>query len=166
MYLTRNQAYRKVPWVRIPPSPPTCARFFHYQSSSRPFLLLCRCSHCVAAITDFVPCSHPASDERKPAHSRGGLDMNLKKFPLCLWACVALAGCNQQWAAFVYPEKSDLAKIDFIGEFQTLGACRAAAHRFINRLSAYGHAINSDYECGLNCENSSPRPQMCERIEK
>jgi seryl-tRNA synthetase len=23
MYLTRNQAYRKVPWVRIPPSPPT-----------------------------------------------------------------------------------------------------------------------------------------------
>jgi hypothetical protein len=22
MYLTRNQAYRKVPWVRIPPSPP------------------------------------------------------------------------------------------------------------------------------------------------
>jgi hypothetical protein len=23
MYLTRNQAYRKVPWVRIPPSPPS-----------------------------------------------------------------------------------------------------------------------------------------------
>jgi hypothetical protein len=22
MYLIRNQAYRKVPWVRIPPSPP------------------------------------------------------------------------------------------------------------------------------------------------
>ena len=25
MYLTRNQAYRKVPWVRIPPSPPVKA---------------------------------------------------------------------------------------------------------------------------------------------
>ena len=27
MYLTRNQAYRKVPWVRIPPSPPVRAHF-------------------------------------------------------------------------------------------------------------------------------------------
>ena len=28
MYLTRNQAYRKVPWVRIPPSPPVFLKSF------------------------------------------------------------------------------------------------------------------------------------------
>ena len=39
MYLTRNQAYRKVPWVRIPPSPPTSARVCSYENRSKPFLV-------------------------------------------------------------------------------------------------------------------------------
>jgi hypothetical protein len=48
MYLTRNQAYCKVPWVRIPPSPPGCMKrrafwrvFYFYipKNLSKPILL-------------------------------------------------------------------------------------------------------------------------------
>jgi hypothetical protein len=50
MYLTRNQAYRKVPWVRIPPLPPIPARVCRYEDSSKPFLFGGACGQSVGKL--------------------------------------------------------------------------------------------------------------------
>ena len=51
--LTRNQVYRKVPWVRIPPPPPVkplktlrFQGFFYSPKCSEDFEQCCKCSKC------------------------------------------------------------------------------------------------------------------------
>jgi hypothetical protein len=62
MYLTRNQAYRKVPWVRIPPLPPIPARVCRYEDSSKPFLFGVACGQSVGKLPE-------SSANRTPAPS-------------------------------------------------------------------------------------------------
>jgi hypothetical protein len=81
-------------------------------------------------------------------------------------AAFLLAGCSKDtWEAYAYPNRSDLATHDALGEFLSLEACRAAAVSYLQGIRA---AHRGDYECGLNCKPpSSPGgPKVCERTER
>ena len=63
--------------------------------------------------------------------------------------------CSERWEGFVYPNKDDLTKYRYMGEFDSLEACRNACLSELGRTNAY----NGDYECGKNCK---PNSTICE----
>ena len=63
--LTRNQAYRKVPWVRIPLSPPINTRKAHYQYGIGLFSLVCFYRLFTDCGTGFSANTAPALDMEK-----------------------------------------------------------------------------------------------------
>jgi hypothetical protein len=80
-----------------------------------------------------------------------------------------LAGCDDrpgEWAAIVYPDRSDRTKFDVTPRFKTLEYCREAA---VERMSSL--QINNgsgDYECGYKCEMSGDphRMNVCKETRK
>ena len=63
---------------------------------------------------------------------------------------VLFNGCfKDEWKEWVYPDKSDLGKSKFIGEFNSLEECRIQVRRYISLKNLQYIA---DYECGLNCK--------------
>ena len=42
---------------------------------------------------------------------------------------MGVAACKEAWEGFVYPDRGDLTRHVAIGSFESLEACRAAAHR-------------------------------------
>jgi hypothetical protein len=76
-----------------------------------------------------------------------------------------LTGCGERWEGYVYPEKTNLAKHIYIGEYESLEKCRSAA---IQNLNALGKQVDGDYECGLNCEvyRGSGELRICEKTNR
>ncbi len=68
MYLTRNQAYRKVPWVRIPPSPPVNIRVHCYSFRSELFFFVAH-----VAISTVICTVQPPAHALKSAGSQHNL---------------------------------------------------------------------------------------------
>jgi hypothetical protein len=74
-----------------------------------------------------------------------------------------LSGCSkEEWTGFVYPNKNDLTEHRNIGTFSSLEQCRDSA---LSRMSS-SNWFNGDYECGLNCENSSYGGMLCDKTLK
>ena len=72
-----------------------------------------------------------------------------------------LQGCfDEEWDGYVYPNKNDLTQHKYIGDFDNLEDCRAAALGWLNRNSSQS---SGDYECGLNCEKSEYDVDVCEK---
>lgn len=67
---------------------------------------------------------------------------------LLLTLPILLIGCGESWQGFVYPNKNNLAKYIYIGNYDSLEQCRTSARWNINNLELTDKA---DYECGLNC---------------
>ena len=78
-----------------------------------------------------------------------------------------LAGCDRpgDWAAIVYPDRTDRTKFDVTPRFQTFSYCRVAA---IERMKAIEVATGGDYQCGYKCELSGDphRMNVCEETRK
>jgi hypothetical protein len=68
-----------------------------------------------------------------------------------------LAGCDDapgEWAAIVYPDRTDRTRFDVTPRFKTFGYCRDQA---IERMKAIQVKTGGDYECGFQCELSAIR---------
>jgi len=79
-----------------------------------------------------------------------------------------LTGCGEAWLGFVYPNKNNLSKYIYIGNYETLEQCRMSARWNINNLELTDKA---DYECGLNCEplikgRGLDSTRVCEKTER
>ena len=75
------------------------------------------------------------------------------KIILSLLLVLLVAGCSQdKWEGFVYPDRGNLTKHIYVGEFQSLEACRDIA---IAKLEQLGALTRGDYECGKNCRVKS-----------
>ena len=79
-----------------------------------------------------------------------------------------LAGCDDrpgEWAAIVYPDRTNRTKFDVTARFKTFEYCREAAIERMNKIQ-----INNggDYECGFRCELSGDphRMNVCEETRK
>jgi hypothetical protein len=69
---------------------------------------------------------------------------------LCPVALV-LAGCDDapgEWAAIVYPDRTDRTRSDVTSRFKTSSYCRDQA---IERMKAIQIKSGGDYECGFQC---------------
>ena len=65
----------------------------------------------------------------------------------------AVASCSQdKWEGYVYPDKNNLTRHIYVGEFKSLEACRDTATA---RLELLGALSRGDYECGKNCRTES-----------
>jgi hypothetical protein len=85
-----------------------------------------------------------------------------------LLVLLLLAGCSDrpgEWAAIVYPDRTDRTKFDVTARFQTFEYCREAA---LERMKAIQVATGGDYECGFRCEldGSPSRMNVCEETRK
>lgn len=79
-------------------------------------------------------------------------------------ACLALAGCGNQWEGFVYPNRNDLTNHIGIGSYKSLEECRASALQALGKVSSLERG---DYECGLNCKaDGSGGLKVCEETLK
>lgn len=81
----------------------------------------------------------------------------MHRLALTLAVVVALiAACGPDtWEGFVYPDRENLANHRSIGSFESLEACRASARSYLADISSLERG---DYECGLNCKDSSDFP--------
>jgi hypothetical protein len=87
--------------------------------------------------------------------------------PLLL-AFLLLAGCDDapgEWAAIVYPDRTDRTRFDVTARFKTFGYCREAA---IERMNAIQSKSGGDYECSHQCELSDDphRMNVCKETRK
>jgi len=74
-------------------------------------------------------------------------------FILMLFLTLVTVGCSQDsWEGYVYPDRGNLPDHLYVGEFQTLEACRDAA---TTKLKQIGVLSRGDYECGKNCRTES-----------
>lgn len=78
-----------------------------------------------------------------------------------------LAGCDKpgEWAAIVYPDRTDRTRFEVTPRFQTYSYCRDQA---IERMKAIEVATGGDYECGRNCplDGDPHKMNICEEIRK
>lgn len=65
---------------------------------------------------------------------------------LAYWGFVGFS--EDEWSGFVYPDRNNLSRHQFVGVYGSLDDCRAAANAIIRQAQW----SSSDYECGLNCE--------------
>jgi hypothetical protein len=87
--------------------------------------------------------------------------------PLIL-AFLMLVGCDDapgEWAAIVYPGRTDRARFDVTPRFKTFSYCRDQA---IERMKAIQIKSGGDYECGFQCELSGDphRINVCKEVRK
>ena len=83
-----------------------------------------------------------------------------------LLAAPAWADWQDQWLAFVYPNKDDLTTHEMYGPYDSLEKCRDISLAVIYDRSLQEHA---DYECGLNCEpwgSDGGFPMRCETTSR
>ena len=88
------------------------------------------------------------------------------KVPCIALAALHLAACDarpDQWDAFIYPDKSDLATMQKIEGFRTLEFCRKAALDYLRLLPTPGYA---DYACGHKCGTRPGRGSFCAEMRK
>jgi hypothetical protein len=78
-------------------------------------------------------------------------------------AASLMLGCSERWEGYVYPDKSNLSKHRFVGQFESLEECRRTALSELSRLSAINRG---DYECGLNCEAHASGLRVCKKTER
>jgi hypothetical protein len=65
----------------------------------------------------------------------------------------AIIGCSRdRWEGYVYPNKNNLNNYIYVGEYQSIEACRDAATA---KLEEIGASIRGDYECGKNCRTGA-----------
>jgi hypothetical protein len=90
----------------------------------------------------------------------------IKKAPIILYLLAFLQGCGSdlRWTGFVYPDSPDLSKAEFVGNFESLEACRDAAKSYIQMLPNANRS--ADYECGLNCRPFSQDLNICDKTSK
>ena len=79
-----------------------------------------------------------------------------------------LAGCDDapgEWAAIVYPDRTDRTRFDVTARFKTFEFCREAA---IERMKAIQINNRDDYACGYECELSGDphRMNVCKETRK
>jgi hypothetical protein len=79
-----------------------------------------------------------------------------------------LAGCSDrpgEWAAIVYPDRTDRTNFDVTPRFQTFEYCREAARERMKQIQV---GNGGDYECGYRCElgGSPSRMNVCEETRK
>ena len=78
-----------------------------------------------------------------------------------LLAISLVAGCGEdEWAGYVYPNKDDLTRHEYIGVYPSLFDCRDAA---LAKISLLPNRTRADYECGLNCEPAGSGVSVCEK---
>ena len=87
--------------------------------------------------------------------------------PLFL-ALLVLAGCDDapgEWAAIVYPDRTDRTRFDVTPRFKTFSYCRDQA---IERMKAIQVKSGGDYECGFQCELSGDphRMNVCKEVRR
>ncbi len=91
------------------------------------------------------------------------------RHPLLVFLLLLIGGCGGdtpgEWAAIVYPDRTNRAKFDVTARFKTFSYCREAA---IERMKAIQVATGGDYECGFQCELSGDphRMNVCKEIRK
>ena len=88
----------------------------------------------------------------------------MKKLRICFAYVTVLfvTGCSQErWEGYVYPDKNNLTRHTYVGEYNTLESCRAASVSMLQSLNA---VRTGDYECGKNCKSESNLPgiRICE----
>jgi len=65
------------------------------------------------------------------------------------FVALTVSGCSQdRWEGYVYPNQQDLTRHLYVGEFESLEACRDVATAKLDELGALSRG---DYECGKNC---------------
>ncbi len=75
--------------------------------------------------------------------------MKGKSFIPLIFVALTVTGCSQdRWEGYVYPNQQDLTRHLYVGEFESLEACRDAATAKLDELGALSRG---DYECGKNC---------------
>jgi hypothetical protein len=76
-----------------------------------------------------------------------------------------VAGCENRWQGFVYPDRTNLTRHVGLGEFRSLEECRTACR---NVLSGLGALRDGDYECGLNCRDDPGLPgiRVCKETSR
>lgn len=83
-----------------------------------------------------------------------------------LIALILFTRCrSESWEGFVYPDRDDLTVYRAIGTFGSLAECRVAAVAELRTIDAAGRG---DYECGLNCRESTVvgGPRVCDTTER
>lgn len=72
------------------------------------------------------------------------------RFWTALLLGLSLIGCTTDtWDGHIYPDRNDIGKFRYVGRFDSLEACRAAALSELERF----HGVDAgDYECGKNCK--------------
>ena len=78
--------------------------------------------------------------------------LNVARFSLTFLIVVLAAACTQQWEGYAYPSRANLSQYVYVGKFDSLEACRAAAQRKLLQISSFQAG---DYECGRNCKSRS-----------
>jgi hypothetical protein len=78
-----------------------------------------------------------------------------------------LTGCDApgEWAAIVYPDRTDRTRFEVTPRFKTFAYCRDQA---IERMKAIEVKGDGDYECGFRCElgGDPRRMNVCKEIRK
>lgn len=80
-----------------------------------------------------------------------------------LIACSLLVACSERWDGYAYPDRSDLSRHRYVGEFTSLEECRGATQDVLRRVEV--RPRGGDYECGLNCRGNG-YPRICDRTER
>jgi len=90
----------------------------------------------------------------------------IKYFIFIVFLCSQMAygfSWGDNWRGFIYPNKHDLTVSKFVGQFDSLEACRAKAKSELESLNA---TDSGDYECGLNCKKSKYGIEVCKKTLK
>jgi hypothetical protein len=72
-------------------------------------------------------------------------------FTLIIVTAIIVFGPNR-WEGYVYSDKNNLKDYIYVGEYQSLEACRDAATATLEEIKA---SIRDDYECGKNCRTEA-----------
>ena len=78
------------------------------------------------------------------------------------------AGCDDapgEWAAIVYPDRTNRARFEVTPRFKTFEYCCESA---IDRMRAIQVKTGGDYECGFRCEleGDPHRMNVCKEIRR
>jgi hypothetical protein len=66
---------------------------------------------------------------------------------------------RDRWKGWVYPNRGNLSESTFVGDYDRLEDCRAAA---LAVLRAHHAEITGDYECGRGCKPWQAGMYVCE----
>lgn len=75
---------------------------------------------------------------------------------LLIFLLGTFCACTERWEGVVYPNGDDLTNYRFVGEYESLEACRDACLAELNRIGSH----KGDYECGKNCKSDPNYPGM------